>query len=241
MIRLLSVGLLLATLPPGMDSSSSALNCAPPEFAPESVRIQLEPSQISASKHLNGMPGILFPLSKEMPKGLKKGLNDPSARYGILPSRVTANGVFVAVTEADDSETGKLFVDLNGDGDLTNDPEPKEREVLIENRTIRLAFFRYTEKFAKNQMHLQKFNNPLFVHRDDVLDGKAKFLGRDYSVMLFDRGAHGRFDYQADRAEPGIEPGQVLLYIDRDHDGKFDRTYEEFDLGKPFCTERGHL
>lgn len=221
------------------------------DLPPGKIRIQLQPSLIGAYQLLGGMPGLPFPLSKELPKGLKKGINDSSARYGLLPTRVTEQGVFVAVTESDDSKSGKLFIDSNGDGDLTNDPVPTqrdaqwqlrgpvafqaERDISMGDKTIRLSFFRYTNQFAKGQKHLEDFNNPLFVHRDDVLEGKARFNNHDYSVILFDRGAHGRFDYLAPDAKTGIEPNQVLLLIDRDNDGKFDRKFEEFDLAKPFA------
>lgn len=227
-----------------------AIGSLDPEPPVGKIQIRLKPSSVGAYQHLGGMLGLPIPLSKDPPLGLKNGLEDSSTRYGWLPTRVTPQGVQVAVTETADSQSGKLFIDNNGDGDFANDPMPKdrdsrwalrgpvafqaEREVRVGEQNIRLSFFRYTNQFAKGQKHLEKMNNPLFVHRDDVLEGKVQLGNQNYSVMLFDRGAHGHFDYQASGSKGTIEPGSAILFLDRDHDGKYNRKIEEFDLAHPF-------
>ena len=69
------------------------------------------------------MPQRLM-LAAERPAGIKA---EPSYSYkplyGTLKFGAAAdNGIHLALDEAPDASVGKLFVDSNADGDLTNDP-----------------------------------------------------------------------------------------------------------------------
>lgn len=243
------IALALACLHASLFTVVGSNNCSADETV---VRIRLSRSPLTTYQWIGGMPGAPIPMTKE-PPGVTKPLSDPSARYAVLPTRVTPNGLVVAVTESPNSENGKLHVDLNSDGDLTNDEEPSgdstpwmlrgpvafqaEKQVLVKEQSIRLSFFRYTNKFAEGQKALQDQNNPLFVHRDDVTEGFATFGERTLSVVLWDRAASGVFPIMKEESSTRLEKGEAMLLIDRNADGKFSMQYEAFDLANPFTLD----
>ncbi|MFO0940174.1 MAG: TlpA disulfide reductase family protein [Pirellulales bacterium] len=216
------------------------------------IPVHLRPSKIGLYQFLGGMPGAPFPMSIDPPTELKNGPTDASTRYVKLPTLTSSNGLLVAVTERDDSKDGLLYLDLDGDGDLLNDPMPDrqnerwglrgpaafqaEREVLVGQSKVRLSFFRYTNKFANEQKSLKEQNNPLFLHRDDVMEGWLQLNGKHYSIVLWDRAAKGRFANPATTGH-SLDPNSAILLIDRNFDGKFSPNFESFDLSSRFTLD----
>lgn len=217
------------------------------------VQANLRPSPVGISRLLGGMPGTAYAMSSTPPKQVKTPLADPSARYVVLPTQTRPAGLVVAVTEGADSKSGKLWIDHDGDGQFENDPIPAgtesewilrgpvafqaDRSAEVGERTIRLSFFRYTNGFVKGQKSLEEQNNPLFVHRDDAVEGRATFGARAYSILLWDRGARGEFNYPVESLTNRPPSEKVMLYVDRDGDGKFSTKYEAYDLARPFALD----
>ena len=203
------------------------------------------------------MPQRLM-LSVDKPAGIKA---EPSYSfkplYGTLRFGAAAdNGIHLALDEAPNAASGKLYVDTNADGDLTNDPTSEwtrksnkfknpqtmaETEVIMFNGSVdvrprgelassipcSLAFYRFAPETAKAR------NLPadmLLYYRDYGREGKLSLGGKSYGILLLDEMAAGRYDNLAHGEK---EPMKVSLLIDRDGDGKYGKG-ERFDLNQPF-------
>lgn len=220
-----------------------SLACAadPPTFTAE-----LKPVEGGAMRRLRAPLMRPYKMTKEMPAGLTKGIDDPSVMYGLIPTANKGKGMFVAVTESADAQSGNLYLDTNEDGDLSNDPMPTElenkwmrrgpvafeaeRELSGTAGSVLLRFYRYAPDFAKNQTSLQDQGNPLFVHRDDAREGKVELDGFKTTVLLKELAARGRYDnLETEHGEPA-----VALFIDRNGNGEYDRPFEQYDLSQPF-------
>jgi peroxiredoxin len=210
--------------------------------------VELKPVPEGSQSRLNRMESRSATLSAKLPaalKGaLKKGLEDDTTVYGVMPLQVTKQGMLVAVTESPDSKSGKLYLDSNGDGDLTNDSPPDYWErrgpaafdgtatIKVDGTPVTLRLFRYTSTFAEESPSL-KNDNPLFFSREDVREGKLTWNQKTYLVLLKDLQVSGRYDnvaHEGDRANVG-------LYIDRNDDGKYDLRNELYDLAFPFAID----
>lgn len=182
--------------------------------------------------------------------GLKKepeGLVDPQyAAIEIGPKDHKAT--FLVILEEQEGKEPRLFVDANGDGDLTNDPpvtltkvpytsyDGKKLtrmewaavlQVPYENKTVPMRIIlRRSDPQDPNYSVLQ---DQLLYICDYMREGTLKLAGVDYKAVLIDLITCGDFRGNFSKAFPG-----TVLLIDVNHNGKFEERGESYSIDKPF-------
>ena len=161
----------------------------------------------------------------------------------------------VAFALDEDDEAAVLYVDLNGNGDLTDDPRPghERQEVPKEKRTPILKVWIYdlfTVKVAAGYTDGQPRELPITVRtygkvcrdlndhmKPDIVywnsyycAGEATFGGQKYAVAVKDQNCDGRFDTLKDAKHIRGD----TVYIDTNRNGVFESRGEAFPLDKPF-------
>jgi|GEM_PF-1340075 len=213
-----------------------------PEDNHAKVIVDLHPvSEGSLKRGTSTLRSIKLTAAK--PAELKKGLGEEAAIYGILPVRASKYGMLVAIIESADAKAGKIYLDANGDGDLTNDKathwEPLGTPafgglatVEIAEGPVTLRLFRYTPEFYNPDHKPDKKipDRPLYYSREDAREGKAIFGEKTYTLALTEFAATGRYDLVKHDGK-NINVG---LYIDRNGNDHFERDFELYDLGLPF-------
>jgi thiol-disulfide isomerase/thioredoxin len=143
----------------------------------------------------------------------------------------------------------KLFVDSNGNGDLTDDapatwegrtsPERDGQPALTQyngtamvdlsdgGRPFEVNVPMY--RFDKNDTRRAALADFIFYYRDYATQGDLTLAGKTYKAMLVDDGATG--DFRA--ASEGEKPSASLM-VDVNGDGAIARRGETFALNKPF-------
>lgn len=122
----------------------------------------------------------------------------------------------------------RLFVDTNGDGDLTNDPTPewtpkKQGESTMYNGTCEI-------RLANGE------NGSLGLYRFDPNDERRAQLK---NVLLFYTDFGFEFSFQLDQQKfqtfvAGAPSEEGALPIDRDGNGQLSRNFEMAAIGQPF-------
>ena len=194
-----------------------------------------------------------LPLSETPPDGLKKvpaGLIHPL--YGVFTLGPREHpGNFFVVLDALEGKPERLFVDTNGDGDLTNDPPAEWSSSHYRNsadadltqyfgsanllvrygavtRPLHLCFQRWDQQDPSHEQS----RSLLTYYADYATEGRVTLGKRSYDVMLADTLAAGDF-----RGAPAPGPSRVMLMIDVNEDGKFDTRGEVFDSRAPFTLQ----
>ncbi len=181
-------------------------------------------------------------LSKDKPASVKK-----EPKYTSMPMYGTltfAGAKHLAVLdESADSITSHLYIDTNGDGDLTNDgsvvwertarkitnPQTKAEteDVLYRGDSSLTA---KGKKFGMSFYHFAsrgpEMRDMVLFYRDYAQTGELKLGKKTYPVVLLDETGTGTYETDAER--------KTALLIDRDGNGKYDTRFERFDLNKPF-------
>jgi len=189
-------------------------------LAVQSAALSLEPMPSGLFKRIGGYLPFGVKLSPSKPKGVTK-TPEGSLRYGI----VTAGGKkFVLALDGD-----KLYVDSNGDGDLTDDPasvwalRPSRNgekathdgtftlDLAVQGKTVACTFGVYETPDADS----------IGYYADSALAGKITLGGKSYDAIYND--PYGLWD-----------GSKGYLMIDKDHDGKFHPGYEFYPVDKPF-------
>ena len=203
-----------------------------------------------ASAKLGGYIPQRLTLSETPPPTVKKlpdGLSAPlfgEIKFGPKESP----SLILVVVDEPDGAPARLFVDSNGNRDLTDD-QPSQWDsrpakgrdgielksyngganVMVlsngETNEFHLAMYR----FDKNDPQRKELKNVLLYYRDYAATGELVLSGKSYPAMLADNFATGDF-----RGKAGGEVSGVQLLIDLNGDGKFARTAETFDSHKPF-------
>ncbi len=204
-----------------------------------------------ATAKLGGYMPQSLKLSSERPSSLKKAPEDlASPMYGTLkigPAE-SKTQVIVIVDEPED-KPWKLFVDSNGNGDLTDDAAAdwKTREMPAapggqalkqssggamlevtygeEKVKVHLAMYR----FDKNDTRRPQYKDVLFYYTDYAHIGEIKLGEKSYKAILADDLASGDF-----RGNTKAKVSGVNLLVDINEDGKYDGRSEKFDVRKPF-------
>ncbi len=184
-------------------------------------------------------------LTKEKPAAVTKlpdGVGSPlytTLSFGVAD----AERKVVAVLDESAPDKSRLWVDANGNGDLTDDPaaewQPRVNEtggkklttwsggakVRIsfgdQARELGLKFYRFDKADPKRAT----FAATLFYYRDFGLAGKANVGGKSYDAVLSDDKARGVF---------AGEGSDASLGLDINGDGKFDSRSERFSTIAPF-------
>ena len=192
---------------------------------------------------------VKITLSETKPAGIVK---EPAYLHTPLYGTVTLGDaknskILVVLDSAPNATLPRLYVDANGDGDLTNDPAvtlvplvvPKGGVVVV-NGAARLgarvkvdAHYQATAGVVTVPSGLTFIvsGTDLAYNRDYSREGKLTIGDRTYKVALIDQALDGR--YANYKHEDG-QPAKVVLLIDRNGNGQFDLPGEAYDLAKPF-------
>lgn len=148
----------------------------------------------------------------------------------------------IVLLDEPDKGPARLWLDSNGNGDLTDDPSVKWVDRLgkkknatttswsgsaalsvvygQEHRLLGINLYR----FDKNDPERRQLKNALFYYRDFGYLGNMSIAGKSFQAALVDDSARGDFRPSSD----------VALLIDLNANGRFERQGESFDARNPF-------
>lgn len=155
---------------------------------------------------------------------------------------------FAVIVDEPDGKDARLFVDSNGDGDLTNDPPAEWKKSPYKDNTgksyamymggamvhlgsgtlsppVHLGIYR----FDKSDPNRAALKTAAFYYRDYAYSGQMRLGSKAYKVMVADEMATGDF-----RGKPDAKSSGVSLLIDVNGNGRFDARGEQYDITKPF-------
>ena len=200
-------------------------------------------------------------LTAEKPKSITK---EPEYHYtpvyGVIALGDAKSNEIVVVLDTSPTARGpRLYVDGNGNGDLTDDPPimlTKVTEPVGEKTAEKTAGETGSKPGTKEPVRLgaevpvmahyniagragQVASSLRFVlsegemtyNRSYHRSGKLVLDGKAYRFALVDQAINGKFN---DLKHGDDEPPKVTVLVDRNGDGKFDLKKEAFDASKPF-------
>ena len=184
-----------------------------------SLDLSIMPSGVF--KRIGGYQPFGLKLSETKPEGLVKPPATTAPKYGTI---AIGERKFLALLDGE----GKLYVDSNADGDLTNDPAVAWEEKTYPNgnkgwqgsATVDLP---YDGKTVPCTIGLYSTGQPndLGYYADFALAGKATLGGKAYDVLYSDPSATW-------------DGTKGVLMVDKDRDGKFHPGYEFYRAAEPF-------
>lgn len=188
----------------------------------EKVSLTLVPQGMT--KQVGGYMPIRAEMGSDSKGVTKKPETKGSPQYGTFQ---IGEKSFAFVLDEPEGAPAKLYVDANGDGDLTNDPETVwaaktqnnmtmysgTAQVSLDGQLASLGVYR----FDKNDPNRAQLRNTLLYYTDFGYTGNAKFGGKDYKIVF---------------AGPISESAR--LFIDRNGNGQNDGPSESYSVGKPF-------
>lgn len=177
-------------------------------------------------------------LSAEKPAGIKKVADDLTAPlYGSLTIGGQNGQTYYVIVDEPDNKPPRLFVDGNGNGDLTDDKPvdwKKQNGNYFSDVAVKLGSDAHpyevglgVYRFDKKDPQRAALKDSLFFYRDYAVEGDAKLGDKTYHVMLIDETASGDFSGQT-------AGSAVQIFIDRNGNGKIDSRGETYDVRKPF-------
>ena len=201
-------------------------------------------------------------LSASRPAGIKA---EPTYRgaplYGVITAGNAANNKTVVVLDTFPNDTRpRLYVDLNANGDLTDEPanllvplaqngKPTalgvsdgggKRPAALMGVTISKFVTRYDVKGLvreeKTPLQFTLIGTDLSYTPAVAHIGTLAIGDQSFKIALVDQNGNGVFNQYAHDEN---SPSRVLILVDRNSDGKFDLKREAFDLAKPFRLAGG--
>src|SRR5260370_21201322 len=190
----------------------AAVACLALPVPADEVKLRLVPT--GAVADLGLYLAQRLPLSAQRPERAKKIPGNLSApRYGELRiGPKESPTVIVVIVDEPEDKPGRLFVDSNGDGDLTNDPAAEwETRVVSGNNGAELkqskggAMVKVRYDAETNELHLAIFRfdrkdparaalrDTLLYYRDYAYTGGMTLGGKTFAPYLGDDWATGRF------------------------------------------------
>ena len=178
--------------------------------------------------------------------------------YGVITGGTASNNKTVVVLDTFPNDTKpRLYVDVNGNGDLTDDTaillaplNPGGKAVTRPTGDVTGAPKHGTVPMAATVSNFVTRYDIKGVVREEKTPLQFMLVGKDltyspsiahigtltigdktYKIALVDQNADGVFN-QFTHEESA--PSKVLILIDRNGDGRFDLKRESFDLAKPF-------
>jgi thiol-disulfide isomerase/thioredoxin len=178
-------------------------------------------------------------LSRKRPASLKKAPPLKNPLYGVLPAKSDGGKRFNIAIDQPKGGPSLLYVDSNGNGDLSDDASAEWAasgygngytaysggafiELSAGADKLRAFFGMYL--FDPADPSRASLKDVLLYYREYAYSGRATIGGETYPAVLSDESASGDFR----------SPGTLLL-LDRDGDGKFDERWESFEADKPFA------
>jgi len=185
-------------------------------------------------RKLGGYRPQLLKLSDEKPAELKKAPKLESPKYGQIHF---GDRSYVVVLDEPQGKDATLYVDSNGNGDLTDDPATEWKPQSRPGGPKFMGSFQLPLQAGKPQLvslgayqfdpsdpQRRQLKDVLIYFSDYVYDGRVTLNGTQYHAMLTDMNATGDF-----KTGKGVK-----LFIDVNNDGKFSPRGEMFDVDKPF-------
>ncbi len=150
---------------------------------------------------------------------------------------------FLVVVDEPEGKQAQLWVDLNGNGDLTDDPVPQwplkkypqPDGTIIDNYSGQIMLpFESSGQSLKACLRMYRnfagVQYPLWYYRDYACTGHITLNGKRFNAALDDVLARGDF-----RGDPNRQYSSgVELCVDVDGNGQFGKRRERFDVVKPF-------
>lgn len=190
-------------------------------------------------------------LSPEKPAGVGK---EPEYRnkpmYGVLKlGNAKNNQILVVLDTAKAAGIPHLFVDSNGNGDLTDDPTPELKPATTEtgankpgagdSETRYTAIVPVVARYdvagrggtVASALQFTVWGSDVSYNREYGRTGQITLGKHTYRCALVDQTLSGVFN-EFKHGED--EPARVTLLIDKNEDGQFDPRRETFDAAKPF-------
>lgn len=230
-----------------------ATSCAGPDdgvplrFHPDRVFEAIPSSMLMNVEHMGeARPAWITkePAYKETPWYATLKIGEPKAGHNPI----------TIVLDEDDAEA-RVYIDLNANGDLTDDPRPTHtREVIPEEKRTPILkvwiFDVFNAKVPAAYADGSTLDLPITVRtygkvcrdlnnnmKPDIVywstyyrAGTATFGNAQYPVAVKDQNADGRFDTLRSEKAPRGD----MVYIDTDRSGTFDPRTEGFSLDRAF-------
>ena len=151
--------------------------------------------------------------------------NLESPKYGLMKF---GDKSWAFILDEQKEGDGKLYIDTNGDGDLTNDPETKWSSQkrgefkmytgdgkldLGEGQIGVVSFYRFDPKDEKRE----QLKNTLLYFSDFGFEYRFELDGKEFSTFV-----------------GGSPNKRTRLSVDRDGNGKLSSRFEYASIGKPF-------
>ncbi|HVT14414.1 MAG TPA: TlpA disulfide reductase family protein [Fimbriimonadaceae bacterium] len=211
-------------------------------------QVLLTPVTAGGMKMMGGYMPQRLQLSKDKPEGLKNAPATKSPMYGVLQ---IGGGKHIVILD-EDGASQKLYMDANGNGDLTDDPAPNWEPSPYPPDTKQYTMYRGSMevnipiggkdaavtlgcyKFDKNEKSRAALANILLYYSDYAAQGKITLNGKTYKVLLADYFATGFMMQPAPSGDGKSQDSGIHLLIDVNGNGRFDNRGENYDVSKPF-------
>jgi len=150
-------------------------------------------------------------------------------------------GSFLVLLDEPESKPARLWVDLNGNGDLTDDPSPMwTPRKFMRSETVLTNYSGQITLSVQSGIQSQEFNlrlyrnyrevqYPLWYYRDYARTGYITLRGKTFRAALSDDMASGDF-----RGDPSKQPSGVTLRVDLNGNARYEGRGETFDVRQPF-------
>lgn len=207
-------------------------------------QVTLTPLTSGGMRKMGGYMPQRLTLSSAKPDSLKKAPQTQHPMYGTLMLGDKKHIVIV--------DDGKLYVDTNGNGDLTDDPAPTWTPSQYPPETKKYTMFGGNMmvnlqmggkdvpvslgvyKFDKTDSGRAALANVLLYYSDYAAEGQITLGGKQYKALLVDYAATGfKLKPGADSTGKEYDSG-IHLMIDVNGNGRFDSRGENYDVTKPF-------
>ncbi len=203
--------------------------------------VKLKPVTSGFMPKMGGYMPQRLPLTDTKPTNITKlpdGLMN--AKFGVLKLGKHSFDVCIGDIPGNPSH---LFVDTNGNGDLTDDPAPvwnkrqyskaPAPELFQHMGSAQIGFHLAGSKdpvtigvyaFDPADEKRAQLKDVLLFYTDYGVEGEVKLNGKTYPIILTDEQAHGDFS----------APTGITLMIDTTGDGKFRARGKDFKSTEPF-------
>lgn len=211
--------------------------------------VHLKMLSTGAMPKMGGYMPQRLELSTNKPESIKKAPADLAAPlYGELKlGPAESPTTFAIVLDEPEGKPSRLFVDANGNGDLTDDAATEwtprtskgtngvEYTMYSGGANVKMHYGEETldlhvamYRFDKRDPMRSSLTSFLFYYGDYARTGEIKLGDESYPVLFPDRMTTGDFRGGQKQGPP------AGLLIDVNKDGKFDGRHESFPLDKPF-------